>query len=369
MPRITASSEFFRNLIPMVFVCGLLFSIAAGLPSTSTCTSNTQVNSQIGESCTIFTVTMGDTVLFGNSEDYRLWGVYAWFMPSQDLYTPQGTRTANGAVFFGFDENGDSADGWPQGGMNDQGLCFDGNGLSYYALNPHYERDSPYAHYLAEILWECVTIDDVIDWYLNHRIGPEMSYQIHFADATGDAVVVSAGLDEELSFTRIGTESCLVSTNINVADTSRDVYDCYRYSLAMNMLTAISTEDEITVEVCRDLLNAVHQNGEYATKYSNVFDLVNRQIYLWYDRNFNEVAIMDLDDELALVQPGASDYYEATALFGAVADEGNVHYRRIALPSLFAPRVPLQVILVAAGVIVLVVVASVTVIIIRKRQV
>lgn len=368
MLRITTSSQFLRNLIPMVVVCGLLFSIAAGLPSTSTATSNTPVNSQIGDSCTIFTATLGDIVLFGNSEDYRLWGVYAWFMPSQDIYTPEGTRTTYGAVFFGFDENGDSADGWPQGGMNDQGLCFDGNGLSYYALNPHYERDSPYAHYLAEILWECATIDDVIDWYLSHRIGTEMSYQIHFADASGDAVVVSAGLDEELAFTRIGTESCIVSTNINVADTSRDVYDCYRYSIAMNMLTAISTENELTIEACRDLLNAVHQDGTYATKYSNVFDLVNRQIYLWYDRNFNQVAIMDLDDELGMVQPGVSDYYEATALFGAVADEGNVRYRRIALPTLFTPQVPLQVILVAAGVIVLVVVTSVTVIIIKKRQ-
>ncbi|MFX1301529.1 MAG: hypothetical protein ACFFAL_11720 [Promethearchaeota archaeon] len=331
--------------------------------------SSTLVDVHIGESCTIFTVTMGDTVLFGNSEDYRLWGVYAWFMPSQDIYTPQGTRTANGAVFFGFDENGDSADGWPQGGMNDQGLCFDGNGLSYYALNPHYERDSPYAHYLAEILWECVTIDEVIDWYLTHRIGPEMSYQIHFADASGDAVVVSASLDEELAFTRIGTESCLVSTNINVADTSRDVYDCYRYSTAMSMLTAISMEDELTVEACRDVLNAVHQDGTYATKYSNVFDLVNRQIYLWYDRNFDQVAIMNLDDELAMVQPGVDDYYEATALFGAVADEGNIRYRRIALPTLFTPSVPVQLILVAAGIIVLAAVTSITVIVVKRRRV
>ena len=368
MLRITTKFPFLRNLIPLVVVCGLLFSGAAGLHSTSTATSNTPVNYQIGDSCTIFTVTMGDTVLFGNSEDYRLWGVYAWFMPTQDVFTPQGTQTTYGAVFFGFDENGDSADGWPQGGMNDQGLCFDGNALSYYELNPHHERDAPYAHYLAEILWECATIDEVIDWYLSHRIGAEMSYQIHFADASGDAVVVSAGLDEELSFTRIGNESCLVSTNINVADTSRDVYDCYRYSTAMNMLTAISTEAELTVDACRDVLNAVHQDGTYATKYSNVFDSVNRQIYLWYDRNFNQVAVMDLDDELALVQPGASDYFETTTLFGAVAAGENGCYRRVALQTLFTPQVPLQVILVAAGVFVLVVVASVAVVIIKKRQ-
>ncbi len=291
-------------------------------------------------------------------------------MPSQDIVTPQGTRTINGAVFFGFDENGNVADGWPQGGMNDQGLCFDGNALSYYALNPHPERDSPYAHYLAEILWECATIDEVIDWYLNHTIGSEMSYQIHFADASGDAVVVSAGRDKkELVFTRIGAESCLVSTNINVADTFRDVYDCYRYSTAMSMLTAISTEDELTVEACRDVLNAVHQGGSYATKYSNVFDLVNQQIYLWYDRNFDQVAIMNLDDELTMVQPGVDDYYEATALFGAVADEGNIRYRRIALPTLFTPSVPVQLILVTAGIIVLALVTSITVIVVKRRRV
>jgi len=331
--------------------------------------SNMIVDTLIGDSCTIFTMSMGDTVLFGNSEDYRLWGVYAWFMPSQDIYTPQGTQTTYGAVFFGFDENDNEADGWPQGGMNDQGLCLDANGLSHYSLNIHLERDAPYAHYFAEILWECSTIDEVIDWYLTHRIGYEMNYQVHFADASGDALVVSAGLDDELAFTLIGTESCLVSTNINVADTSRDVYDCWRYSTTMSMLTAISSEDELTVEVCRDILNAVHQDGEYATKYSNVFDLVNCEIYLWYNRNFNQVAFMNLDNELAMVQPGAPDYYEAFGLFGANADEGNLRYRRIALPALFAPSAPLQLILVAAGVIILVVGTSVTVIVVKKRRV
>ena len=315
---------------------------------------------------------MGDHVFFGNNEDYRLWGIYAWFVPAQTISTLSGDHSIYGGVFFGFDDNGDPADGYPQGGMNDQGLCMDGNALSSYSLNPHPERPGPEWALLAQVMWECATVDDVEAWFLTHTIGPTMNYQLHYADANGDAVVVSAGPDQEVAFTRIGVQTLLVSTNINVADPTRNVFDCWRYSTAHSMLTAIPDASALTMLACRDVLDAVHQDGTYATKYSNVFDCVSRDIYLWYDRDFTQAAVMSLDTELAAVIPGASGYYEEDPLFGAFDLDGNIHYRKLAITDLFttpasAPP-PLHLIFIAAGAVVVIVTVSAVIFYLRKRR-
>lgn len=360
-----------QELVVMLLACWLFASVFGGIVQGNDSIPSQWSNSPIADSCTIFTATLGDKVFFGNNEDYRLWGIYAWFVPAQDITSPSGTQTIPGAVFFGFDENDDPADGYPQGGMNEHGLCMDGNGLGGYSLNPHGERDPPHAMLLAQLLWDCTTVEDVIAWFLTHTIGTSMNYQLHFADATGDAVVVSAGPDDEIAFTRINTANCLVSTNINVADPTRNVYDCWRYSTAMSMLTPISTEADLTVDACRDVLDAVHQNGQYATKYSNVFDCANRRIYLYYDRNYAQVVTLSLATELANVQPGVSGYYEQDPLFRAVSSPGDISYRKLEMTSLFAPApneiLPFFAILTVAIIVPVVVVSGVA-IYLKKRK-
>jgi hypothetical protein len=253
--------------------------------------------------------------------------------------------------------------------MNDQGLCVDGNGLGPYSINPHYERESQYCHMLAQVLWECATVEDVVGWFLTHQIGDSMPYQLHFADATGDAVVVSAGSDNEIAFTRIGFDSCLVSTNINVADPSQDVYDCWRYSISMSMLTAIPSASALTAEACRDVLDAAHNEGTYATKYSNVFDCVNKDIYIWYDRDYTNVAMLSLNVELAAVQPGVTGYYEHDPLFGAYKTDGSIYYRKLPITDLFSSSMlPLPTLLLILGVTVVVVIIVVGVVVFYRRK-
>ncbi len=367
----SADSRILIGKVGIIVIIIWFISTGISIDSTKSINlTNSNLAPPIGDSCTIFTTTIGDRVFFGNNEDYRLWGIYAWFIPAQVIWTPSGSHTTYGAIFFGFDDNGDPADGYPQGGMNDQGLCIDGNALSEYSIHDHPERDTPYCAMMAQVLWECATVEEVVSWYQTHRIGTSMPYQLHFADATGDAVVVGPGDDNEIAFTRIQTNTCLVSTNINVADPTRDVFDCWRYSTAMLMLTAISSESALTMEACRDVLDAVHQNGLYATKYSNVFDCVSRDIYLWYDRDYTMAVTMNLDVELAAVQPGAPGYTESLTLYHAVAEDGNLRYRKLALTDFFAPPPPVTLYLVIAigGTIATIVILSSVLLLRRKHK-
>ncbi|MFX1566660.1 MAG: hypothetical protein ACFFCH_11790, partial [Promethearchaeota archaeon] len=227
-------------------------------------------------SCTIFTVTLGNTTLFANNEDYSLPGTYVWLMPSQILQLPSEAISIHGAIFFGFDDNDQPVDGYPQGGMNDQGLCCDGNGLPEAPLNPYPERELPYAYPFYQILWECSTVNGTIEWFETHYLGSSLPGQFHFADATGDAVVISAGTDGELAYTRIGNGTYLVSTNFNLANFGNGEYPCARYQTACSRLDEIESEIDLTIDGCRGILEAVHQEG--ITAYSNIFDLVKRDI-------------------------------------------------------------------------------------------
>ncbi len=267
-------------------------------------TNENNVNGEINipNSCTIFTATMGEKVYFGNNEDYLFDGTYIWLIPSQERYTPTGNIQINGAIFFGFDNNGEpSVDGYPQGGMNEKGLCFDANGLPPTPINYSAGYIYPYTHPFYEILWEYSTVNETIEWFSTHYFGTNMECQIHFADATGDAVVVSVDVDGNFAFTRINGSTYLVSTNFNLANIENGWYPCLRYDTACTMLAEILTEEELTVETCRDVLDAVHSEGQYRTRYSNVFDLVNQEMYIYHDRNFDKVAKLNLTDELAQI--------------------------------------------------------------------
>ncbi|MFA9452999.1 MAG: hypothetical protein ACERK6_03715 [Candidatus Aminicenantaceae bacterium] len=65
--------------------------------------------------CTFFMSTLKGITYFGNNEDFSDEKTNIWFIPAQE--------GKFGYMYFSYDN------GWPQGGMNDQGLCFDGDAV------------------------------------------------------------------------------------------------------------------------------------------------------------------------------------------------------------------------------------------------
>jgi tetratricopeptide (TPR) repeat protein len=244
----------------------------------------------VPKSCTIFTVSSGDTVFFGNNEDYINPNTYYWVSPSTSQYY--------GGVFFGFDDFS------PQGGINEKGLAFDGNGLRGGHLNPQSGLTPFRGHPGLIFLRECSTVEEVITLAQTFDWGTSLPYQLHLADATGDAVVISAGPDGKLAFTRkeMG-DGYLVSTNFNLAyyqETERTGL-CRRYDTAVGMLDKIGNEDDLTIEYCALILDAVHAEGPSVnTLYSNIFDLKEGIIYLYYWHQFDDVVTLRVQEELAI---------------------------------------------------------------------
>ncbi len=243
-------------------------------------------------SCTIFAASFGRTVLYGNNEDYSNPKTYYWAEPS-------GEKTYGG-VYVGFDNF------FPQGGINEKGLAFDFNALPEAPLNPHPELPGR-GDIIKKIYQTCATVEEAIALAKKHNWGSSIRWQVLLADATGDAVVISAGPDGELAFTRKPKrDGYLVSTNFNRANpknTYRGSYPCWRYNKAVEMLEKIKDEKDLTVDYFKSILDACHVEGAVGnTLYSNVFDLKNGVIYLYHWHQFDETAVLKVVDEIAKKQ-------------------------------------------------------------------
>jgi len=236
-------------------------------------------------SCTIITASQGDTALFANNED--------WISPDTYIWTRPGSDQTYGAIYVGFD------DFFPQGGINEMGLAYDVNGLPRMALNRHPElpgAPDKFGYYLLE---RAATVDEAIEWLSSFSWG-SLGGQIHIADATGAAAVMSAGPDGELAFTRKEQgDGYLVSTNFNLAYPQNGSEPCWRYDMATRMLDRTFKKSVLDVEQLRMVLDAVHQEGPtYNTVYSNIFDLRQGVIYLYHWYQFDEVVVLDVEEVL-----------------------------------------------------------------------
>jgi len=270
--------------IIVIFVCVLTVSIFGVMLARNSSLESALVPG----SCTIFAASFGDTALYGNNEDYNNPNTYYWVRPA-------GENTYGG-VYLGFDNFS------PQGGINEKGLAFDYNALPEALLNPKPDLPNKGA-IMRKIQETCATVEEAITLAKKHNWGRSLKWQVLLADATGDAVVFSAGPDGELAFTRkSGGDGYLVSTNFNRANpknTYKGSYPCWRYDKAVEMLEKIEDEEDLTVDYFRSILDAAHvETAVGNTLYSNVFDLKKGIIYLYYWHQFEEVAVLNVAEEI-----------------------------------------------------------------------
>ncbi len=101
---------------------------------------------------------------------------------------------------------------------------------------------------MNRIQQSCATVEEAITVAKSCNWGGTLTYQINIADATGNAVVISAGPDGELAFTRKAEGiNYLLSTNFNLANTDNsfeDSYPCWRYIRADQKLNEIKNESD-----------------------------------------------------------------------------------------------------------------------------
>ena len=101
------------------------------------------------DACTAFYAAYKGLILVGNNEDWWNPRTKMWFIsPGENKY---------GRVYFGFD------DFWPQGGMNDQGLFFDGFATKPLLVKKSIHKPVYKGNLIDKIMSECATINEVLN--------------------------------------------------------------------------------------------------------------------------------------------------------------------------------------------------------------
>ncbi len=249
-------------------------------------------------SCTIFCISYNGSVFMGNNEDWKNPLTYFWVRPAKE--------GEYGILYFGFDDFG------PQGGVNEKGLAFDGNALPYVSINSHPDRLQPSEAIVNNIIMQkCSTVEEAIKMATSYDWGKiysgKFAGQYLLADATGDAAVIGFGTDGELAVTRKPSgNGYIVSTNFNRANPENryGTYPCRRFDVASKMLESINKEEDLTTDFIASVLDATHEDGRtIKTLYSNIFDLKNGIVYLYYMHDFKDVCKLNTYEIINSKQP------------------------------------------------------------------
>jgi hypothetical protein len=197
--------------------------------------------------CTIFVLTDTNHALFCNNEDWSDPKTRIWFLPAGEGY--------HGAVYVGF------ANGYAQGGMNTEGLAFDW--VAGYTEKWELDPKIPEARFNSgqRMLETCTTIDEAVAFFRNHFEARFDRAKILVADRSGASVIIGA---------RDG--------KLVVEQEDR----CRGFGYGQRPLdAALAKNPQVTVADGFSILKACRQGGDYATKYSNIFDLKSGDIFLY----------------------------------------------------------------------------------------
>lgn len=187
--------------------------------------------------CTIATLTINNKILFCNNEDFKRPedGTFILFVPLQEIPKKWNSPELQGTnMIYGFSLVGSKFDDglYPQRGINSEGLCYDINALPPTPLKNNEGKTWLDATNFFDLLWTNKTVEDVINWFKTYKFPYDtFNFQIHIADALGDAVVIGANQDGEITFTKKGDKEYLISTNFNIVNPENNFgHPCKRYN-------------------------------------------------------------------------------------------------------------------------------------------
>jgi hypothetical protein len=234
--------------------------------------------------CTIFVLTDGRRALFCNSEDWTNPATRIWFVPAGTGYY--------GCVYVGYN------DGWARGGMNTEGLACDWVGgflEDWQGDSATCVRGNP----TERLLESCGTVEDAIAFFQKHKEPDFYHAKILVADRNGTSAVIGAH-DGKLQIDR--------------SERSRS----FGYAF-QTFRECFGKDSDLTVANGASILHACLQEGKYATKYSNIFDLKSGEIYLY--QFHQRVGMMRMNLRIELTKGG--HYYEMPQI-----------HRQFAMPAL-----------------------------------
>lgn len=251
--------------------------------------------------CSMCKVTIRGRTYLGNNEDSWRMGSRIWF--------EEATAAKLGSLYVGY------GNGFPQGGMNEAGLAFDG--LTTYpkpiSRNTYKKTIVDPLQFIKEIMQTCRTVEEVRRFAIQYNRQPFFNNgEYLFADKLGNYLVMES--DTML----MGNQDNYIIANFCPSITSEKEklnWDRYKRGRLFldNHKTGLGQND------CLALIDTMHECREKlgdGTMYSFVADLEIGEFSLYFYHDFKHEVKFNLKEELAK----GNHMLEMPALFPANAE-------------------------------------------------
>ncbi len=227
--------------------------------------------------CSMFKITMYGKTIVGNNEDY--WN------PNTRIWFERGKGHEYGVAFVGYN------DFWPQGGMNQAGLVFDGFAMPYLAINDTLGKKELKADFLKDIMKKCTTVDDVKKYFAQYNLTGLETSMFLFIDKTGKYLIVEG--DSLIS----GNNQYYVLSNFypsQVKDESKINIPIYQKGKRL-----LESCRDTSISFCASVMDTMHQETKWGggTLYTTLYDLKDGIIYLYSFHDYNYVVKFNLTQE------------------------------------------------------------------------
>jgi len=233
---------------------------------------------QSGFACTMFKLTIFGKTMVGNNEDY--WN------PNTRIWFEQGKNGEYGAAYVGFD------DFFPQGGMNQAGLVFDGFSEDYKAISDTVGKKSLGMNFLKDILKKCATVEEVKKYFSQYNLSGLETSMFLFIDKTGKYLVVEG--DSLI----LGNKPSYVLSNFypsQVKDESEIDIPFYQKGRLL-----LESRSDTSINFCSSVMDTMHQEKVWGagTMYTTIYDLNEGAVYLYFFHDYKHAVKFSLVQEL-----------------------------------------------------------------------
>ena len=232
------------------------------------------------QACSVYKITKYGKTFVGNNEDY--WN------PNTRMWFEKGLNGNYGSMYVGFD------DFFPQGGMNEKGLAFDGFAINTRAMKANPNKLVPESNLIKIIMQKCRNIDEVYKMLEKYDLTTMlMSGNVIFIDADGNYLVAEGD-----ALTK-GNDSKYLLSNFCPSQTpDLDKVDIAFYQKGRKLMEA---KTDTTLSYLTTLSDTLHQSFPHdlgGTLYTTIYNLNERVIHLYYYHDYSKSVIINLADEL-----------------------------------------------------------------------
>jgi len=188
-------------------------------------------------------------------------------------------------MYVGFDEY------FPQGGMNETGLCFDGFATKSKLITKAAGKPGFQGILNKHVMETCSTIDEVITEFDKYNLQILDNAMLMFVDKTGDAVIIEGD-----DYIRKNGDFQIVTNFYQSEVKEGEKTGCVRYDNLLKQLPEV----EVTIDDFAQALATTHAEGKYPTQYSNIFDPNKLEMYLYRFHDYSNYVTVNFKEELKL---------------------------------------------------------------------